>query len=397
MKNLIPLFISALFLAQGCGPSAVSSEVNLAIQEVKTTFAPDKRVATFDVKAQKHGKKIQLFGETTNLEAKKQLLEKLSQFQLVDSIVVLPEAELKDKVWGVVNLSVCNIRSNPKHSAELATQATLGTILRVQKKEGDWYRVQSPDGYLGWLDQGGFVLMNEAQLLQWKKADKVVYLANMGFAHSRAAEEAVPVSDLIAGNILQFLEIEEPFTKVAYPDGRIGYVPNAEVQSYSDWLASREPNLDNILATAYQFMGRPYLWGGTSGKGVDCSGFTKSVFYLNGVMLPRDASQQVHAGIEVPTDTTMNGLLPGDFLFFGRKASGNQKEKITHVAIYLGDGKIIHSTGTVKIQSLKRGDPDFAENRLKTFVRAKRVLTSLGENGVELLKESAFYETDEGK
>ena len=73
------------------------------------------------------------------------------------------------------------------------------------------------------------------------------------------------------------------------------------------------------------------------------------------------------------------------------KATEKQKEKITHVAIYLGEGKIIHATGQVKIESLKRGEPDFAEDRLKTLVRAKRMLNSIGENGISLLSESAFY------
>ena len=111
---------------------------------------------------------------------------------------------------------------------------------------------------------------------------------------------------------------------------------------------------------------------------MDCSGFTKTVYYLNGLMLPRDASQQVHVGIEVETDPSLKNLQPGDFLFFGRKATSSAKEKITHVAIYLGDGKMIHSSERVRIQSLKRGDEDFAENRLNTLVRAKRLLENIG-------------------
>lgn len=391
MRYLVPTLFAALFLLMGCGPSPVPVEVENAIESVQSTYAPDQRVATFDVKAQKHGKQIQLFGETTNPEAKSELLSMLADFEVADSIVVLPEAELGDEVWGVVNLSACNIRSNPKHSAELATQSTLGTILKVYKKEGGWYRVQTPDGYLGWLDSGGFTLMNEGAMQQWKNADKVVFLPNFGFVLAEPKPTADPVSDLVAGNILEFQAEEGNFTKVGFPDGRTGYVANDQVERYDRWLATREPTLENILATAHEFMGRPYLWGGTSGKGVDCSGFTKSVFYLNGVQLPRDASQQVHTGIEVPTDTTLTGLLPGDLLFFGRKGTEEQKERITHVAIYLGDGKIIHSAGTVKVESLKKGDPDFVTDRLKSFVRAKRVLTSVGENGVELLSESDLY------
>ena len=153
----------------------------------------------------------------------------------------------------------------------------------------------------------------------------------------------------------------------------------------------REPLLQNILITANHMMGRPYLWGGTSGKGMDCSGFTKTVYYLNGLELPRDASQQVQVGVEIETDTSLRNLVPGDFIFFGHaKNRMTQKEKITHVAMYLGDGKIIHASDRIQIESLKRGDPDFTERRLNTMVRAKRMLKNIGENGVKKLADHPF-------
>ncbi len=124
---------------------------------------------------------------------------------------------------------------------------------------------------------------------------------------------------------------------------------------------------------------------------MDCSGFTKSIFYLNGLELPRDASQQVHIGEEINTDTTLKNLMTGDFIFFGNKKTAAQKEKITHVAIYLGDGKIIHASDRVQIESLKRSDPDFTEKRLISMVRAKRMLQNIGKNGVIKLVEHPIY------
>jgi cell wall-associated NlpC family hydrolase len=109
------------------------------------------------------------------------------------------------------------------------------------------------------------------------------------------------------------------------------------------------------------------------------------------MILPRDASQQVHVGMEINTDQSLKGLKQGDLLFFGRKATKENKEKITHVAIYMGGGKIIHSSGKVKIESLKRGDSDFNEYRLNTFVRAKRPLEKFNEYGIPLLSESEWY------
>jgi len=94
----------------------------------------------------------------------------------------------------------------------------------------------------------------------------------------------------------------------------------------------------------------------------------------------------------VETDTTFSNLLPGDLLFFGRKATADKPEKITHVAIYQGDGSIIHSSGQVREESLRRGDSTFTEYRLKTFVRAKRMLVDQPtEYGVLPLSEVAGY------
>ena len=385
MKNLIYV-VSALVLWV-LPASGQTLQIDELITEVRARYAPDKRTAVFDLKAQQDSLgNWFLTGETDQPKALEELLAKSSQKGLVlqTQIQMLPAASLEGYHWGVVTLSACNIRSQPRHAAELATQSTLGTPLRVLKREGGWYLVQTPDDYLGWLDDGGFVLLDSAGYQRWRSAPKVVYLPDMGFARQAPRSDAPFVSDLLAGNILLDLGSEGAFTKVGFPDGRQAYVPAAEVMSYRQWLDSRQPTVENIIATAHRFMGRPYLWGGTSGKGVDCSGFTKTVFYLNGLLLPRDASQQVHTGIDIPADTTLANLLPGDLLFYGRHATADSPEKVTHVAIYLGDGQIIHASGAVKVESMRRGDPTFVEDRLRTYLRGRRVL---GEAGVRRVGE----------
>ena len=393
MRNLFFLLFFSLLTLSTCTSDVIPEPITSAIQSVKEQVAPDKRVALFAITPSMKGGEVVLEGETTLPTAKEQLLSaiKESGLSFQDQITVLPTEDLEGKHFGVVNLSACNIRSKPGDSQELATQSTLGTALKVFKKSGSWYLVQTPDHYLGWLDEGGFAWMNEADFRTWESLEKVVYLPDFGFSLSAPETSARRVSDLLAGNILGLIETTDTYTTVQYPDGRKAYIPSEELMSFKNWLASHQPDSNAILRVAETFLGRPYLWGGTSGKGVDCSGFTKSVFYLNGVLLARDASQQVHTGIEIPTDTTWANLEQGDLLFFGTKATPEKKERIKHVAIYMGDGKIIHASGTVKIESLKRSDPDFAEKRFDTFIRAKRILTSLGENGVGLLEKSPFY------
>lgn len=387
-------FCLAAFWGAITGLGAQSPADSL-IALTRARFAPDKRTAHFDIQASDaQGQAWLLEGETNLPEAKKHLLEAFDKSHLpyTDRIKVLPEAGgLQGNYWAVVPLSACNIRSQARHAAELATQATLGAPLRVLKREGSWFWVQTPDGYLGWVDEGGLCLMDKTRFDAWQKADKVVYLPEMGFARSTPNATGAVVSDLLAGNILINLGKKGKYIKTGFPDGRTAFVPAKELMDANEWLRQRQPNADNIIHTARHFMGRPYLWGGTSGKGVDCSGFTKSVFFMNGLMLPRDASQQVHTGTEIPTDSTLANLLPGDLLFFGKAATASTPEKVTHVALYLGEGLIIHASGAVKIESLRRGQPQFAEDRLRTFLRARRLLDAPGRNGVIWLKDSLYF------
>ncbi len=394
MARLIILLLSVFFLISSCQDQAVSPRVVEVIDSTAEEFAPDGRVARFDVEAVARPEGLTLTGESNLPAARDALLARLQEegYSPIDSIRLLPDkAGLEGRVRGIVRLSVCNIRSRPGHSAELSTQATLGTPLRVHKRDGDWYLVQTPDDYFGWLDAGGFVPMDEPSFSRWVNAERVVFLPDFGFSYVAPGEEAHPVSDLVAGNILQRLGTSGDWVHVGYPDGREAYVHSGEVLGYAAWLASRDPQASSILATARSFLGRPYLWGGTSGKGVDCSGFTKTVFYQHGLLLPRDASQQVRVGVPVETDSTWQNLRPGDLLFFGRKAEEGSPERIVHVALYEGDGRIIHSAGTVKENSLRPGDPDFNAYRFQTFVRARRVLDDPASHGVIPLDELEDY------
>ena len=319
--------------------------------------------------------------------AENELLTLLSKADIVDQINLLPSEELGSKVFGIVNLSVVNVRTKPEHSAELATQVLLGAKLKILKSSGEWYLVQCEDNYIGWMDDDGVCFMDHQKFEEWNQSKKIIVTSPFSFSYSEENINSTPVSDVVQGNILKVLSQKNGFAKVEFPDGRIAFLPIAQVQDYEEWLGTRVQTFDTINLTAHSLMGIPYVWGGTSIKGLDCSGFTKIVFQLNGVQLPRDASQQVHVGELVDTQNGFDNLLPGDLLFFGTKDHDSGKEKITHVAIYLGNLEFIHASGRVRINSFDKTKSNFAESRLKTFIKAKRILSSLGSNGVKLIKD----------
>ena len=349
-------------------PSPLATHVDA----VKKQFAPDKRTVLFDVTATENGV---LVGETILPEAKAALLSKLQAEKLTytDSIAVLPEAELEGRHYAVVTLSVANIRSQPKHPAELATQATMGTPLKVWKKENGWYLVQTPDNYLAWVDYAGIKLMTEAELNEWQKGEKLIYTNPYGFALASTDKQGATVSDLVYGDVMVMKGKTKDFYEVSFPDGRTGFVPATEAILYKDWITSRTPSEDNLVQTSKRLMGLPYLWGGTSFKGVDCSGFTKTVYFMNGIVLPRDASQQVHVGELVDTDKNWDNLKPGDLLFFGVPAKDGKPERVVHVGMWIGgDKEFIHSAGRVRISSMNPSAANYDEFENNRYLRTKR-------------------------
>ncbi len=393
MRIFLLLFALGTFITNINAQSEME-KVNSIIKEVREKFAPDKRVAIFNIETIESESKIMLKGETNLSQAKSELEKKLKEAGLnfTDEVEVLPSKKLGDKIYGVINLSVANFRSKPDHPAELVTQAILGTPVKVYKKgEDGYYLVQTPDGYISWLDDDGVQFMNQSEFDKWLSSEKIIYLKEYGFAYSEADANSQPVSDLVAGNILKLISEENDYLKVEYPDKRIGYIKKDEAKLFNEWYDALNPNGETILKTAYKFMGIPYLWGGTSTKGMDCSGFTKTVYFLNGIILARDASQQVNTGELVDTKDGWQNLQSGDLLFFGRKANGDKKERITHVAIYIGDGDFIHAAGRVMINSFNPSKPYYSDYRKSGFIRAKRILSSVGKNGIERILDNDFY------
>ena len=364
-----------------------AGDIPKIIEEIRTKYAADKRTAIFNINFTSEEKFVYLSGETNLPEAKKELLSLLEKSNVVDQIIMLPSEDLGTKIYGIVNLSVADVRTKPEHSAELATQVLLGSRLKILKSSGEWYLVQCEDDYIGWMDNDGVYLMDHEKFDEWNKTKKIIVTIPFTFSYSEGNVYSTPVSDVVQGNLLKFISCKEDFIKVEFPDERIAFILNDQVQDYEEWLDERNQSYDAINFTAHMMMGIPYVWGGTSIKGLDCSGFTKRVFQLNGVQLPRDASQQVHIGELVDTKNGFENLMPGDLLFFGSIDHITGKEKISHVAIYLGNLEFIHASGRVRINSFDNTKSNFAEGRLKTFIKAKRVLGSLGRNDVKLIKD----------
>ncbi|WP_297338176.1 C40 family peptidase [Algoriphagus sp.] len=370
-KTLFGIYSLLALVMIACSAPDPSEEVNQWIADFQSQVAPDKRVALWDLTFENDSLK----GETDRLAALEELIKKLAdhEIQFTDAVTRLPEEALGGKTKAVVTISVANIRSQPRHSAELGTQALMGTPLTVLKGDGSWYLVQTPDQYISWVDQAGIQLMTEQELENWHAQNKVVFTPLTGHVWNNPQQEEM-VSDLVAGDILTGLGRDGDWIQVQLPDRRGGYVDASQLLPWDEWISSRETSVENLITTAKSMLGVPYLWGGTSIKGMDCSGFTKTIFYLNGQVIPRDASQQIKEGEQVDTDKNWENLQVGDLLFFGEKATSERAERVVHVGMWIGNNEFIHSRGRVRISSFDPQSPNYDEYELNRYLRTQRIV-----------------------
>lgn len=389
---LLFLILAGQTFSQNNKKTVMQESFQKELDSLKSVYAPDTRTVIFDYGTVKT-KEGNLFKFKTNSpDAYKAMNETIAKLKVKDAkCELLPSENLKGKNFAVATLSVINMRTKPRHSAEMASQALLGTPLKVYEKKNGWYRIQTPDNYIAWTDADAIALFTEKEMQEWTKAPKVIFTTTYGFAFADSSLGSPRVSDLTAGDILKLTGEKKAFYAIEFPDGRTGYVRKKDAKKWDEWLNSRTLSAGDIISTAFQFMGVPYLWGGTSPKGLDCSGFAKTVYYLNGIVLPRDASQQVLTGQVVPTDSGYKKFQPGDLLFFGKAATDSTKERVTHVAIYIGGGEFIHASGRVKVNSLEPKSPIFSAYRYRTFLHARRILSSINKNGIFKVQNNKFY------
>ena len=159
--------------------------------------------------------------------ARTKVLQMLSSkgFSVIDSVTILPDTVQLEKNWGLITLSVANMRSKPAHSSELVSQTIMGTPVRILKDGDGWILIQTPDQYIGWTNKSAVQQMNRSQINVWRKADRMIFHGNQGNIYGDR-QETIVVSDLVAGAIVVKQSEGIDYTMVTLPDGRAGYISN---------------------------------------------------------------------------------------------------------------------------------------------------------------------------
>ena len=271
---------------------------------------------------------------------------------------------MADTEYGLVRAGLIPVRAEPNFRAEQVSQEALGSVLEIQERESDWVRAKGEDGYEGWVGLGGLLTCDRDRARAWR--------AGPDGAEAAVALDA-KVEDEQGRAMLRLpwgARVALDGERALLPDGRSGRLVDGRWVLAAELPQKFPPRGAAVVETAWGWMGVPYLWGGRTRWGADCSGLAQAIYRLHGVALPRDSHQQANCGELVESGPKFRELRPGDLIFF--RATGSQQ--IVHVALSLGGSDILHAAemnGSVAVDSLA-GDSELERALARRAVGVRR-------------------------
>lgn len=243
--------------------------------------------------------------------------------------------------FGVALASMIPLRKEPAHQAEIITQILFGELYQIRGEQGDWFYIQSEwDGYEGWINENQSVRITEQEFIRLLNVSSHISLDLVQLLANETRKTVFPV---LLGSSLRGL-VNHSFTMNGEHYVFDGQVSEDSVAELSNSSRNKKRFCQDLLENAMLYLHAPYLWGGRSPFGLDCSGFVQMVFKLKQVRLLRDTTQQATQGEVV-------GLLeeaePADLVFFDDKEG-----RICHVGLLLDRFRVIHACGKVRIDPI---------------------------------------------
>lgn len=230
--------------------------------------------------------------------------------------------------YGICNLSIVPLRFEPADVSEMVSQVLLGEHFKVLEQRKKWSKIRLAfDGYEGWIDNKQYVLIPEEKYIEIDKSTISTITNIIDFAEN----ENKSLTNIVIGTPLPLYKNSAFFVGDEY------------LQYHGDFVSGNQPKTQ-LIQTALNFLNTPYLWGGKTPFGIDCSGFSQLVYKLNGCALKRDAKDQAQQGEVL---SFIEESEPGDLAFFD-----NEEGNIVHVGIIMENNYIIHAHGKVRIDRL---------------------------------------------
>lgn len=322
----------------------------------------DQRGTIFDLRLREDAGVAALEGTVLDAEGHRAAMAVVTGLAVEDHVRVL----LDDAGWAVIEPWLSDIRADPRSRAERVTQALIGEVVRTLDERDGWTRVRlERDGYVGWLPTSSLSPVTEIQAQEREASATLGVTAD--FAEACRSPDGDRVGRVPFGTRLSGLRKQNGWWQVCLVDGRAWWVrDDALSMVYAD--AVDEASIAGALARFSRFVGVPYLWGGRTPYGFDCSGLSQAFWESLGIIIPRDADQQRDA-----TEPFSGPTRAGDLLFF--KASRTDEE-ITHVGIAMDATHLLHASGASEgttVDSLDPSDERCASGLLDRRVDVRRV------------------------
>ena len=367
LRSIILSFFT-LFILNNCASSTFNKlEFDVRIKQISKKYILDKSLEVSEVEVDLKNQGPTFTGMTTNVDFYNKIKAYSDSLSFGNDVILLPDPSLGDSTRGIINVSVAPIRDRSSHTAQMVDQAIMGNWVKILVEKEDWYLCQTHYNYVGWITKSAIHKCTINFISDWTKNAKHRIKTLNSIIYSETNISSIPISDGVLNNRLKITKDLVDWNEVILPDGRVGFIQKKNIE-----LVVEDKDLTNqssiVISNALSMKGVPYLWGGNSSKGNDCSGFTQTVFMASGIQLPRDARQQAQVGKLLIDDP----IKEGDLLFFGTG------DRVTHVGISMGGDKFIHQgsklEGKVDIHSLNPKSPIYNSYRKETFLYAKRVI-----------------------
>lgn len=377
---VVLLIVVTPLLPLGCRKIPTDAEILQTVQsilaEISVTHKLDGREVVFEISPTVEKRTITLQGKTSEPSLKDELISRLSAIKgakVQDAVEVLPSKFLGDKTFALVKEPVINLGDGPgrNQGSHVVTQAKIGDILMLLEEKDGWYLAQmAADRYLGWVSDREIWRVDKATLSSYLSGKVALVVAKMTPALGTPGGKETFDKNLVQGVVLPVKSVDERWIAVNLPGRDVAYVKASDVKVFDriDQVFAEKKGADAVIATAKQYLGLGYLWGGTTAYGFDCSGFTQFCFRMNGYFLRRDADMQYEMGEAVPD---RKNLKPGDLVFFETYKKGP-----SHVGIYIGDSRFIHA-GSSKGVAINSFDPSHSEYSLdldRRYLGARRII-----------------------
>jgi len=329
-------------------------QLERALDDLRRRWVPDRRLGVFDVEIAGE----RLAGCVSSRDALEALRRLAAESGLGEAVRLLPDDSVGHDGAAVVTAAIAPLLGQPTLRAPRVSECLHGEALAVLERRGDWLRVRAGDGYHGWLHAGYVGLGPSDWAEDWTtRATARSVGAEIVFAEGRLR---LPIGARVALGSRGGVEMA---------DGRHGGIAEGEVRPESELRAEARHLSPPELGLRW-FSGAPYLWGGRTEWGIDCSGFAQAVYAARGLTLLRDSDQQVSQGREVAIATGGAGYESGDLLFFAEEG------KVSHVALWLGAGRVAHSAlsrGGVAVDDLTAQTP-LARRLRDQLVAVRRIV-----------------------